>query len=126
MTIAIIDDFVSDQHRIAGYTVRYFQEQAVPPPHFCFYPNGDVFIKEFSPHFFDIVVLDCIMPGRNGFETAKELRKRDKDAALIFVSSSCNYAIDGYLVDACGYLVKPYTYEAFSKVFEAALKHVPD
>lgn len=126
MTIAIIDDCESDQHRIARYTERFLQEQAIPPPYSYFYPNGEAFITKLSPHFFDLVMLDCIMPGKSGLETAEELRKKDKEAALIFVSSSCNYAIDGYFVDACGYLVKPYTYEAFSHVFKSALKHLPD
>lgn len=125
MTIAIIDDCESDQHRIAGYMERYLQEQAISQPNFYFYMDGEAFIAELIPHFFDLVVLDCIMPGRNGLETAIELRKRDRDAALIFASSSSNYAIDGYLVDACGYLVKPYTYEAFLQVFESAFKHLP-
>ena len=125
MTIAIIDDCESDRHRIAGYMERYVQEQAISPPHFYFYPNGEAFITNLTPHFFDLVVLDCIMPGQNGLETAEELRKRDKDAVLIFVSSSRNYAIDGYLADACGYLVKPFTYERFLQVFESALERLP-
>lgn len=125
MTIAIIDDCESDQHRVAGYMERYLQEQAISLPNFYFYTDGEAFITELTPHFFDLVVLDCIMPGRNGLETAIELRKRDKDAALVFASSSRNYAIDGYLVDACGYLVKPYTYETFLQVFESAFKHLP-
>ena len=124
MTIAIIDDCESDQHRIAGYIERYLQEQVLSPPYFYFYLNGEDFISKFSPHLFDLVVLDCIMPGKNGLETAEELRKRDKDAALIFISSSCDYAIDGYFVDACGYLIKPYTYEKFSQVFVSALKRL--
>jgi len=125
MTIGIIDDCESDQQKIARYMEHYLQEQNISTPYFYFYPNGESFISKFSPHFFDLVVLDCIMPGMNGLETAELLRKRDKDVVLIFVSSSCNYAIDGYLVDACGYLVKPFTYEKFLQVFVSALKHLP-
>lgn len=50
MTVAVINDIESDQHKIAGYIVRFLQAQAVPPPHFYFYHNGNAFIKELSPH----------------------------------------------------------------------------
>lgn len=125
MTIAIVDDFEPDQRSIADYTERFLKEKDVPPPQFFFYFSGEAFVSALSSHFFDFVLLDCRMDGMDGLETAKELRRKDKDAALIFITSCEDYAVDGYLVDACGYLVKPYTYDDFSRVFEAAFHRFP-
>lgn len=125
MTIAIVDDFEPDQHSIAEYAAHFLREKGIPSPKFFFYSSGEAFVEELSLHIFDFVLLDCRMDRMDGLETARELRRIDKNAALIFITSCQDYAVDGYLVDACGYLVKPFTYEAFSRAFEAAFHRFP-
>ena len=53
-------------------------------------------------------------------DTAREIRKLDEEAALIFVTTSCDHAVDSYGVRACGYLIKPFTYEAFGETMRLA------
>ncbi len=122
MTIAIIDDFKPDQVSIAGYVKQFLQQCGGSEPQFFFYSSGEAFIRALSPHFFDLVILDCCMDGMDGLQTAEEFRKMERDTALIFITSSPDYAIDGYLVDACGYLLKPFTYDMFYEVMEKALE----
>lgn len=125
MTIAIIDDFEPDRLRIAAYTKRFFVERTASEPRFFFYSEGEAFLTELFPEFFNLVLLDCCLKGMDGLETAKELRKTDKKTALIFVSYSRDFAIEGYSVDACGYLTKPFTYDTLSRVFDAAIHRMP-
>lgn len=125
MTIAVVDDYEADQKDIASHTERFLQEHDSSPVQFYFYSSGEEFISALSPHFFDLVLLDCCMEGMDGMETAKELRRKDKEAALIFITSCKDYAVGGYLVAASGYLVKPYTYDTFSCVLNAACSQRP-
>lgn len=118
MTIAVIDDLEQDQLEISSCTSRFLSEHHGPAPQFCFYSSGEEFIAALSPHFFDIVLLDCCMEGMDGLETARRMRTLDKEASLIFITSCQDFAVDGYLVSAAGYLVKPFEYHSFSLVFD--------
>lgn len=118
MTIAIVDDYEPDRLAVAGCARRYLNEHKGPKAQFRFYPGGREFLAGLSPKAFDLVFLDCCMDGMDGLQTARKLRQRDEAVALIFITSCCDYAVEGYLVSAAGYLVKPYTYDGFSNVFD--------
>lgn len=53
-----------------------------------------------------IVFLDVDMPGLNGIETARELRKTHPDLYIVFVTGWIQYAPAGYCVNAFRYLLK--------------------
>lgn len=59
----------------------------------------------------DIIFMDIMMPGMDGMETSKRLRRMDADVVLIFVTNMSKYAIKGYEVDAFDFVVKPVYYE---------------
>jgi len=69
---------------------------------------------------FDIYLLDILMPHLKGVELAKRIRARKEAAEIVFLTSSREYALDAYDVDACGYLLKPLEKEKFDKVLFAA------
>lgn len=56
---------------------------------------------------FDIIFLDIEMPGLNGIETAKKLRKWDVTSKIIYVTNYDNYQRNAYEVHAFDYLSKP-------------------
>ena len=70
---------------------------------------------------FDLLFLDIVMPGMNGIELAKELRSNDRKSMIIFLTTSSEYAVSSYQVDAFYYLLKPYSssdiHSLLSKVF---------
>ena len=63
---------------------------------------------------FDIVFLDINMPGINGMELAKGIRKKDEHTIIMFLTSLKEYVFEGYQVEASGYLTKPISYKRFS------------
>lgn len=52
--------------------------------------NGEEGIKMYDELQPDIVILDIIMPGIDGIETAEILLEHDKDAAIMMLSSLCD------------------------------------
>ena len=46
------------------------------------------------------------MDGIDGLETARRLRALGSEALLVFVTTEAGYALEGYEVEAAGYLVK--------------------
>ena len=62
------------------------------------------------------------MPGKNGMETARALRKRGMDTILIFVTAIEEYVFQAFDVGAFHYLVKPFEQEKFAEVLRNAIK----
>ena len=56
---------------------------------------------------FDILLLDIEMPGSNGIELAKRVRKDSAGVQIIFVTGYYDYFSDGFDVSALHYLIKP-------------------
>ena len=61
-------------------------------------------IREQKP---DLVLLDIQMPGRTGFEVARELLLREVDTQIVFVTAFDQYALEAFEVNAVDYLLKP-------------------
>ena len=73
---------------------------------------------------FDIYCLDIIMPGLMGIDVAKEIRRFDKIAPIIFFTSSPEFALDSYLVKAVNYVLKPVSKEKLFFTFDDVIDHI--
>ena len=69
---------------------------------------------------FDMIFLDIQMEGRNGIETAREIRKYDERAVIVFVTVVKEYVFEAFDVGAFHYLLKPIGEEKFDEVFANA------
>ncbi len=56
---------------------------------------------------FDIYLLDVIMPEMDGIALGHAVRSRDEDGSIIFLTTSPDFALNGYDVWALQYLIKP-------------------
>ena len=74
----------------------------------------------------DILLLDIQMPGKNGMETAKELRRKNKKAIIIFVTALDDFVFQAFDVGAFHYLVKPFDERKFVEVLQNAIKQSED
>ena len=64
-----------------------------------------------------LVFLDIQMPQLSGLEFARIL---PRDTRVIFTTAYAGYAIEGYKVNAIGYLLKPVSYPEFLEAVERA------
>lgn len=58
------------------------------------FPSAESFLEEYRKSPFDVVFLDIDMPGMSGIELASEVRKRDMETALIFVSAHEHFVFE--------------------------------
>lgn len=77
------------------------------------FSTGEAFIGNFQNDF-DIVFMDIQLPGMDGMETAKALRRMDEAVVLIFVTNMAQYAISGYEVEALDFILKPINKYSFA------------
>ena len=120
--IAMVDDEKEQTEITSEYIRRYFEENGGEYTLSVFYDGAD-FIKDYSP-IYDIVFLDIEMNRRNGYDTAKIIRKTDESTAIVFVTRLARYALKGYEVSALDFIVKPMKYPSFAQKMKRFLAYV--
>ncbi|MGW1379660.1 response regulator [Streptomyces sp. NPDC002446] len=75
--------------------------------------SGEEALKAMLREEFAVVLIDVLMPGMNGFETAANIKGLDqtKDVPIILLTGAAvdpNYAYRGYTVGAADFLIKPF------------------
>jgi DNA-binding LytR/AlgR family response regulator len=110
--IAIVEDDAAARVRLRE-CLDYVSAETQIPFDIVEFPSGFSFIGQYQPGF-DIVFMDIDMPGMNGMDTARALRKVDTNVVLIFVTNMAQYAISGYEVDALDFILKPVNKYSFA------------
>ena len=67
---------------------------------------------------YDLLLLDVLMPGVNGMQAAREIRQRNDQTEIVFLTSSPEYAVESYSVRAHYYLLKPVTEEKLFPILD--------
>ena len=75
--------------------------------------NGQEAFDAFVTETHDIVVLDVMMPIKDGFSVAKDIRKTNKVVPIIFLTakSQTQDVVDGFTIGGNDYLKKPFSME---------------
>jgi two-component system, OmpR family, alkaline phosphatase synthesis response regulator PhoP len=75
---------------------------------------------------FDLVILDVMLPGKNGFEVCRELRQRGSDCAILMLTarSQLTDRVVGLKLGADDYLTKPFEPPELAARIEALLRRV--
>ena len=61
----------------------------------------------------DVYLLDIYMQGVTGMSVATELRSRNIQSPIVFLTSSTDHALEAFGVNATHYLLKPYKEDDF-------------
>lgn len=115
MNIAVVDD-----EKIIREHIREMIENQKPDCYVACFSSSEELIA--AAKLFDIIFLDIQMGGMNGIEAAKEVREKNADTVLIFITGIKEYVFEALEVYAFHYLLKPVTEQKFTEVFEQALR----
>lgn len=119
-TEKLLSDF-ERQHSGLDFTIRRFESADEL--------LGRVREKTYIP---DLIFMDIFMPDRQkvsfpiGMQAAKELRSMNYMGKLVFLTSSKEYALDAYGVDAMQYIVKPVSEDKFFGVLSGLLQDIEE
>ena len=88
--------------------------------------NGKEAFQLFCKETFDLCVLDIMLPDMDGFEIATEIRKRNQEIPIIFLSAKTmkEDRIKGLKLGADDYLAKPFSMEELLARITAILRRV--
>lgn len=120
--VAFCDDDQSVLNDMSVLLERYRTEHSQEIVYTVFHSPLEL-LAEFSRGMsVDILFLDVIMPGENGINTAREIRQYDSNVKIIFLTSSAEYAVESYKVDAWFYQMKPVCEESFFKLMDSVVE----
>jgi len=74
---------------------------------------------------FDLYFLDVLMPGESGVKLARRIRRSQPEVPIVFFTTSPDFALEAYAVEASGYVVKPFSRAAFERAFDRACRLLP-
>ncbi len=119
--LAIIEDSDEDLKLLTDNLDRYKEEYKTDFA-ILSYKNINSFLEAYSMQF-DILFIDIDLgTTSNGLDLAREIRKKDEDVVIIFVTNLSKFALKGYEVDALDYMLKPIRYTSFVSRIQKALR----
>lgn len=86
--------------------------------------NGKQGFEKFHERTYDLCLLDVMMPVKDGFTLAREIRKEDKNIPIVFLTAKSmkEDAIEGFNVGADDYITKPFSMEELQARIKAILR----
>jgi DNA-binding response OmpR family regulator len=86
--------------------------------------NGDEALDYFVKGSFDLCVLDVMMPKKDGFSLAKDIRATHLDVPIIFLTAKAmeEDTLQGFKAGADDYLTKPFSMDVLVARMEAVLR----
>jgi DNA-binding response OmpR family regulator len=86
--------------------------------------NGKEGFEKFSKDKFNLCILDVMMPIKDGFTLAKEIRAIDTNVPIVFLTAKSmkEDAIQGFTIGADDYITKPFSMEELLLRIKAILK----
>ena len=117
MNIAIVEDLAQDRERISSCLSLYMAKLGLTYQLYT-YENAEEFVEALNTLTFRIVFMDIYLQGMTGMDAAVCLRRRNRDCKLIFLTISTEHCLEGFRVNACHYLIKPFTDHDFAEAME--------
>ena len=90
------------------------------------FPNGEVGSKAFPEKKYDICLLDVMMPKKDGFTLAQEIRAINAEIPIVFLTAKNmkEDILEGFKVGADDYLTKPFSMEELLLRIEAIMRRI--
>ena len=118
--VLIADDEPIERMIVTRTIQKYFPEELAVVSA----ANGREAVEQFFAENCQIALLDIEMPGMNGLEAAEQIRERDKNCSIIFLTAfdEFNYARRAIAVRAMEYLLKPVEDQELEAVLAEAIR----
>ncbi len=88
------------------------------------YRDGEKGLSAFHSHSFDLCILDIMLPERDGYDLAREIRKYNQHVPIVFLTAKnqTEDRIRGFQTGCDDYVCKPFSIEEFKYRIEAIFK----
>lgn len=105
--IVICDDEVTERNHLEQTVRNYFRSMYMNEYQIEQADSGEKLFEVLKEKSFDIYFMDVKMPGIDGIEIGREIRRMDQKAVIIYITAFREYAFEAYGIGAYQYLQKP-------------------
>lgn len=123
LRIAICDDQPMALSSISAYIEAYLSLHRLEAEIHAF-NHPDQLMRVIETELFQIYILDIVMPMVTGLELGKEIRRRSRDAQIIYATTEPQFALQAYAASPLNYLVKPIDKEKLFDTLSFAIAKV--
>ena len=90
------------------------------------YPDGEMAYHGFMKNQYNVCLLDVMMPKKDGFTLAKDIRMVNPDIPIVFLTAKNlkEDVIEGFRIGADDYMTKPFSMEELIFRIEAILRRI--
>ena len=119
--IAIVEDDRDFARALIGHLERYEKERgiSISPRYFR---DGEDIVAEYTEDY-DLILMDIQLEYLSGMEAARQIRERDEEVLILFITANAQFSIEGYQVHAFDYLLKPISYDTLAARLDLALSY---
>ena len=116
---------VEDEKGVANFIKKGLEEEYYTIDHSTEAEGGLLFLDTTT---YDLIILDVMMPGMNGFELCKKIRQRGVHSPILMLTArdSVKDKVHGLDSGADDYLTKPFSFEEFLARVRALLRRKQD
>jgi DNA-binding response OmpR family regulator len=120
---------VEDEPRMANVIAKGLREQSYAVD---VAPDGERGLYQTSINDYDVIILDVLLPHRDGYEVCRELRARGNTTPLLMLTAraAVDDRLEGFDAGADDYLTKPFSFRELLARIRALLRRdsqlVPD
>lgn len=104
MLVAICDDEMNFREALRSMIFEYKTKNRI---HIDVYTYADGYALLQSDKVFDLIFMDYQMPGVDGMEAARELRRRSCTCSIVFVTAYPQFVLESFEVQPYRFFVKP-------------------
>lgn len=115
---------LAEDDKNLGIILKAYLEAKGYPTELC--TNGEEAMEMFLKIEFDFCIIDVMMPVKDGFTLAREIRRKNKTIPLIFLTAKSmqDDKLRGFEVGADDYITKPFSMEELLVRMQAILRRV--
>ena len=117
MRIAIVDDDSTEILFLSTIIKKVLSSYENITCDITTFIDGEHFLNNWKTGSFDLIILDIYMNELTGVDVARKIRQIDSNVLLVFCSSSNEFAMESYEVNAHYYLQKPVKEKQIRSIF---------
>lgn len=126
LKIALCDDDPTQRRDVAKMLRDYLEHRPEAAGKVSAFASGQELLNsiEAGSGDFDLYILDVLMPGLTGIDLGVRLRELGGTGAIIYLTSSQDYALESYKTHALGYLLKPVDPDTLGRELDYAISTI--